>query len=258
MSHGVAIAEENFVATFARMGTLLPRAAVASRPGVTHVHSGAAVASFNPSIVHGPIDDPETLLDDAADFHARHGSPAWVVQARASDSERLAAAAAERGLAAAFETPYMVLDAIPDVSPSAGLVIEQVHDVAGLRRHLEIVTGAFGMSFASIETICDAVLLDERFGFFVAELDGVAAASSLVAVSSGAGARCAGVYNVATLPPFRGRGLGRVLTEHAAAVGRDDHGCTVAALQASPMGRALYERMGYREVTRWTTWTRAG
>jgi GNAT superfamily N-acetyltransferase len=56
-----------------------------------------------------------------------------------------------------------------------------------------------------------------------------------------------GVYNVATVPPARRRGYGEQITRRIT----DDAvlaGCDVATLQASDMGKPIYERLGYRTV----------
>jgi ribosomal protein S18 acetylase RimI-like enzyme len=58
-----------------------------------------------------------------------------------------------------------------------------------------------------------------------------------------------GVYNVATDPAYRRRGLGKLMTtvamRHAV-----DLGYHVAVLGASDMGRGVYERLGYRDIFR--------
>ena len=52
----------------------------------------------------------------------------------------------------------------------------------------------------------------------------------------------AGIYFVATLEDFRGRGA--AVTWEAARDGIE-HGCRFASLQASELGRPVYERMGF-------------
>ncbi len=91
---------------------------------------------------------------------------------------------------------------------------------------------------------------------FIGEIDGEAVATSLLCVSTGAGATCAGVYNVGTLDSHRRRGLGRAMTAVAAEVGRERYGCTIATLQSTPVGHPLYVRMGYRVVTGREVWVR--
>jgi GNAT superfamily N-acetyltransferase len=57
----------------------------------------------------------------------------------------------------------------------------------------------------------------------------------------------AGVWNVGTVRQFRRHGLASTLMAHALAEAATD-GCPVSALLASPMGRPLYEAMGYHCV----------
>jgi GNAT superfamily N-acetyltransferase len=71
-----------------------------------------------------------------------------------------------------------------------------------------------------------------------------------VPVSTGLGyrtGRTIGVYNIATLESARRRGYGAAMTmrivEDGAAAG-----CDVAILQASDMGKPIYERLGFRTV----------
>jgi predicted acetyltransferase len=58
------------------------------------------------------------------------------------------------------------------------------------------------------------------------------------------------VYNIATVEGARRRGYGTAMTVRVALDGRAA-GCDVAALQASEMGRPIYERLGYRTVVRY-------
>ena len=59
--------------------------------------------------------------------------------------------------------------------------------------------------------------------------------------------RTAGVYNIATLEAFRGRGIGYAVT---AWLMNDayERGCTETILHASPDGFPVYERLGYETV----------
>jgi hypothetical protein len=64
------------------------------------------------------------------------------------------------------------------------------------------------------------------------------------------GAGFVGIYGVATPPDARGRGYGEAMT-WAATLCRPD---LPATLQASPMGRPVYDRMGYRTVAEFLVW----
>jgi ribosomal protein S18 acetylase RimI-like enzyme len=65
----------------------------------------------------------------------------------------------------------------------------------------------------------------------------------------------AGVYCVGTAETARGRGLAELVTRAVTNIGFDA-GAALVTLQASPMGDAIYRRMGYRELYRYATHTR--
>ena len=80
---------------------------------------------------------------------------------------------------------------------------------------------------------------------FIATVDGEPAACSSVCVNDGV----AGVYCVATLEKFRGRGLGTAVTRAAV-----EHGCKQGAqfslLHATEMGEPIYRKIGFVEKCR--------
>jgi GNAT superfamily N-acetyltransferase len=65
----------------------------------------------------------------------------------------------------------------------------------------------------------------------------------------------AGLYWVATLPSARGLGLAAACSAQATNLAFE-HGARAVALQASPMGDAIYRRLGYREIHRTARWSR--
>jgi len=58
----------------------------------------------------------------------------------------------------------------------------------------------------------------------------------------------AGVYWVSTLPDYRGRGYATAVSWHAVKAG-EALGCDMATLQASIMGRPMYNKMGFNVTT---------
>jgi GNAT superfamily N-acetyltransferase len=86
---------------------------------------------------------------------------------------------------------------------------------------------------------------------YVARLDGRPASGLLTLDHEG---DC-GVYCVAALPAARGRGLTSGLIRHALADAHE-RGCTTSTLQATKMGRPLYERLGYRSLGAMEMWER--
>lgn len=61
------------------------------------------------------------------------------------------------------------------------------------------------------------------------------------------------IWLVATLPHARGRGLAGALMGHALADGRE-RGRTTSTLQATDLGRPVYERLGYRSLGEIQMW----
>ena len=59
-----------------------------------------------------------------------------------------------------------------------------------------------------------------------------------------------GLYNVATLPDFRERGYGEAITRFTLHASLLEHPGSRIVLQATGLGQSLYERMGFRSVTR--------
>ena len=88
---------------------------------------------------------------------------------------------------------------------------------------------------------------------YVARVDGEPAAC-VVTEDHHDGSDC-GIYWVATAAEARGRGLGTALMRQALA---DAHqrGCRTSTLQATRLGRPIYERVGYRSIGTLEMWER--
>jgi ribosomal protein S18 acetylase RimI-like enzyme len=89
--------------------------------------------------------------------------------------------------------------------------------------------------------------------FYIGYVDGQPVASSALIATDGT----AGVWSVGCVPSHRRRGLGEAMTWHAARRGAA-MGCDIANLQASEMGKPIYERMGFRTVALYKTFVRDG
>ena len=100
----------------------------------------------------------------------------------------------------------------------------------------------FGEAFADLAA---AIGLDARspFRHFLARLSGEPAATCSLFLGAGV----AGIYDVATLPEHRRRGLGSLVTRAAMSEARA-LGYRMAILHSSTTGLGMYRSLGFREV----------
>ena len=185
----------------------------------------------------------------------------FVVRLRDGVDDRFIPTLTGNGLVAAGEetsTPGMVAfpidrDAIANaLAPSRlpGFEIHEVVDAAGIDDHRRVVTDGFEAHPAvALGTTCEELLDRPDCVVYVGYADGAAVASGLGWRTG----RTIGVYAIATTPAARRRGYGaamtaRVVTDGVAA------GCDVAVLQASELGRPIYERLGFRVDIRYAAY----
>jgi GNAT superfamily N-acetyltransferase len=147
-----------------------------------------------------------------------------------------------------FRMPCMVREADPEgrTAPPELEIIE-VSDDSGIEETWAILNEVF-LGGRAQERLWDDRLLSDDFRIWLGRVDGRAVATAAAFIGFG----YVGIYAVGTLPDARGRGYGEAVT-WAATLFRPD---LPATLQASEMGRPIYERMGYRTVTHFTVWER--
>ena len=223
----------------------VPGSIVRSEGGVTAFGTGLPIALFNQVVA---TDDQATDAGFAAAVQAlrQRGAPFYVVLRRGID-DRFAPLAVELGLRLEEGIlPGMALYPIPESSASVpdGHEIRRIHDPAGLDDHVRALAEGFGAPEPMVRPwIGEDLWLREGCAVYVGYTDGRP-------VSSGSGVRTGrtiGVYSIATTPDARRRGYGAAMSERVVADGAAV-GCDVAILQASDMGRPIYERLGFRTV----------
>jgi GNAT superfamily N-acetyltransferase len=215
--------------------------------GLTLVATGVPIAFFNPAFVTAPPADASRLIDDAREFYAERKLP-FALYFRDDVAPGMADVCAGAGMVEHWRPPLMVLDPIPPADRPApdGLEIEMV-GAAGAGEYLDTLLAGFGVPPGLIDPSLGRALVDTP-GLFslLGRVDGEPVATSAVFTAG----PTAGVYNVATLAPHRGRGYGEALTAAAARAGAD-RGATHAILQASEAGEPVYRRMGYATPDRY-------
>ena len=200
----------------------------------------------------------ERRLDELLRAIDAHDSPLlWWYEAgqRPGDlRERLLA----RGFFSVGDTAAMALD-LGRLEPGAGdpdgVRIEPVDDLDGVDAYVAVVIRNMELDHPPVAPDAAAIrrrYIGGRLGNdplskrFVAYVDGAPVATSRVSTAGGV----AGLYTVVTMPEARGRGIGRAMTLRALTAGREA-GMRIAALQATDMGRRIYERLGFEEQFRY-------
>ena len=183
--------------------------------------------------------DPEALLaarDDLAGFYAELGS-AWTVWVPERDRE----------VATALESAGHVLDAMPRAMgrPLAGVEEPDLSGIAwtatgDMHAACQINDHAYGIPEGT--WLMGNGERPEGFRNYVAELDGRPVAT----VATVRDRDDCEIWSVATEPAARGRGLSTALMRRAIWDAARE-GCTTTTLQATKLGRPVYERVGFRD-----------
>jgi GNAT superfamily N-acetyltransferase len=240
----IEAADRNMVGAFASLVPRVghPKGGVVQFGRVSAVATGLPVPFYNPVLVLSATATLDDLRAAVGWTRDRGFAPAVLVREDLDGS--FGVVCGELGLAAdPWRSPSMVLDPIPDIPPPpAGLDVRQVRDTKALDEwHFAASSGE------SMRRACPAsVSEDPSTALLTGYIDG-APVSAAAAIRTD---EVVGVYAVGTLEAFRGHGLGTALTWAAIARGLD-WACRLAILQASELGFPVYQRMGFRTVSRY-------
>lgn len=131
----------------------------------------------------------------------------------------------------------------------AGVALRHADDAVTLAQVVKVVTEGYPVPEAAAEMFVHGIHRSHRGNVtaanFIATVDGEPAACAAVSVRDGV----AGIYCVATIERFRGRGLGALVTRAATAHGFEN-GARHALLHATAMGAPIYRKIGFQELCR--------
>jgi ribosomal protein S18 acetylase RimI-like enzyme len=212
--------------------------------GLTCMATGSTSPSFNPAYSGANLVDPQSALDGALDRY-RSAELGWLLKLQPELDREMAAHAQRRGVEFEEQPVYRISMrawADPAPRPTASLAI-----VAAGRDTIDDAVWCFAEAFEADpedlrRELGPNLLTVPSFTVFIGYLSGEPVATSMLATTPGV--QLAGVYSVATRPSHRGRGFGTALTRAALLAGRAQ-GYDTAVLEPSPMGEAMYRRMGF-------------
>ena len=199
----------------------------------------------------GELEAVRELAAAVAEIEAL-GLPCWV-QTRVGRAPALEAEARRLGLTLEESIPGMVA------------TIDDLREVTS--PHLEIARSADATSLAEAQTVASAafeVPSDLFAPFYTPQMAatpglsiylGRAAGRPVSTATSFRHADAVGIFNVATPHEYRGRGFATALTARTARDGFGT-GASFAWLQSSPLGDAVYRRMGFQRVETYTLLSR--
>ncbi len=239
----------NMRAFYRMVGEQSPDGRLFEREGVS-----AAIAPSCPhrSVVNAVVyESADALASAHAELRAEYeasGVRAWTVWVPEADA----------GVARLLRTAGHSLDARPramtvelasmDLSGTGGdIEVDRGYDAAALAALNEEAHRLPSGSFARVMT----AFTGPPATVYIARIGGSAVACAL-AVEAG---RDCGIYMVATAPSARRRGLATGLVRRALRDARDG-GATTGSLQATQLGRSIYERLGFRDDGAIEMWER--
>lgn len=190
--------------------------------------------------------DAEGFIARAKEFFAARDRrfSIWIRADQAAD-DNLFAAAKAAGFQAVYEMPEMLLGRELATEPlPAGAELRRLSSEDEAAGFWEVAKQAYASNGFPPEVLAGytkhAGLLTENVVAFVIYLNEEPASIAMTIVSHG----IAGIYWVGSLERARGMGLGRAVTVAATNAGFA-LGAEIASLQASPMGKPIYTKLGY-------------
>lgn len=118
--------------------------------------------------------------------------------------------------------------------------------------HLALTSTVFSIPPDLVASLVSpTVSTDPDITLIVGVEEGIPVTTALGTITN----RVIGIYNVATLAEFRGRGYGATMTGTVLNEGFAK-GAHAGALQSSPAGFGVYERLGFQTVDHHDRWTR--
>ena len=246
-----ALEHDNLIRADMLAAGQVPGAVVRRSDGLAVFATGLPLRLFNQIV----IDDERPLATGAIDVavtELRTRGDRFALNLRIGLDDEHVATAQRLGLQPLSEAPWFPGMALHPLSVDESthgqapreIDIHPVIDAGGVADHRAAAASGFDKPVDWIEAVITVDLAgDPDTTVYCGYVDGEPVVAGM-GIRSG---RVIGVYNIATVATARGRGYGVAMTRRII----DDGaalGCDTATLQASDMGRPIYERLGFRTV----------
>jgi ribosomal protein S18 acetylase RimI-like enzyme len=246
---------ENLRYSFRALAADRPRGDILELPGVSVASLGVTFQMFNAAFLSGPVDTQsqlEDLLEAATNYFESRGLrwALWICEDWLARGlrRRLSRTCEAYSLRLSSEMPGMAAGRIiPATRRLPPIEIRRVDSPETLDDFRAIGSTSFHVPIAWFsEVFNEDVAVRGAFVCWVAYHDGLPVATAAAVASNGV----VGLYNIATAPEYRHRGCGEAVTRHAIQWGMRECNAREVVLQSTYLGQRLYERMGFRPVTR--------
>jgi GNAT superfamily N-acetyltransferase len=244
----LARCHENSIEAYRLFARTTPRGRIEEHNGLVLIDCCATDSMGNVAVVTAAPRESRRVIEEAAAFFAANGSP-WLLLVLPEAATALEGAARDAGLRYEGRFPGLLLDPIPEQipPPPKGVKVHRVDTVEELQVFERTASRAYEVESGPVYR---EWLTYPGFSFHLAYCRDEPVATATLVASHGV----AGIVYVGTVPEARRRGFGRAAVWAAIEEGRRQ-GLRTSALWATPMGRAMYERMGFRPITEYLIWT---
>ncbi|MDN3357265.1 GNAT family N-acetyltransferase [Actinomadura sp. DC4] len=202
-------------------------------------------------LFNGVMRARDVPLDEAvAEARQRLAGSSWCWWVGDDSDEGVAEHLLDHGAEHTTSMPVMAADLTETVEQPLpeGLTVRHVTDRAGLWDLVTAYAGPLGFPLDGLGTLIesniDYLARDPELIHLTGALDGKTVGTAVVSLSGDVAA----LYCIATDADHRKRGVATALTLEAMRIAREA-GHEVATLQASSMGRPVYERIGFTTVS---------
>jgi ribosomal protein S18 acetylase RimI-like enzyme len=223
-------------------------------PGVSIASAGVIFQMFNAAFLSGPVDTEADLARRVtlAGIHFQDRGlewAYWVCEDWVSPKtrRRIRHVLERQGLRHSVDLPGMETGRLsPPERRLPSMEVVRVNNSRTRDDFCGIGSACFHVPLAWFSEVFDSECVWNRFRGYVGYIDGEPVSTTAIVCGGGA----LGVYNVATMPAHQRRGYGEAVMRFAVEDAQREFGMGRVILQSTVAGYRLYERMGFRTVTR--------